>query len=47
MCSSCFSITRISAGESERSFATKVAIDAGPTWSAGLTTFSPCKIENP
>ena len=46
-CSSCFSITRISVGDSERSFGTKVAIEAGPTSSAGLATFSPCRIANP
>jgi len=39
--------TRISEGESERSFGTKVAIDEGPTSSAGLATFSPCRIANP
>ena len=35
---------RISDGDSDRSFGTKVAIDAGPTSSAGLATFSPCRM---
>ncbi len=46
-CSSCLSMMRISVGESERSFGTKVAIEAGPTSSAGLATFSPCRIAKP
>lgn len=45
--SSCLSITRISVGDSDRSLGTNVAIEAGPTSSAGLATFSPCKIANP
>ena len=35
-CSSCLSMILISVGESDRSFGTKVAIDAGPTSSAGI-----------
>jgi hypothetical protein len=45
--SSCLSMILISVGESDRSFGTKVAIEAGPTSSAGLATFSPCRIANP
>jgi hypothetical protein len=37
----------ISVGESDRSFGTKVAIEDGPTSSAGLATFSPCRIAKP
>ncbi len=36
-------ICRISVGESALSFGTKVAMDAAPTSSAGLGTFSPCR----
>lgn len=39
--------TRISEGERDRSFGVTVAIDVGPTSSAGLAIFSPCKIANP
>jgi hypothetical protein len=46
-CSSWSNAVRISVGDSERSFGTKVAIDAGPTSSAGLATFSPCRIAKP
>jgi len=45
--SSCLSMILISVGESERSFGTNVAIDAGPTSSAGFGTFSPCRIAKP
>lgn len=45
--SSCLSMIRISVGDSERSLGAKVAIDAGPTSSAGFTTFSPCRMANP
>ena len=45
--SSSLSMILISVGESDRSFGTKVAIEAGPTSSAGLATFSPCRIAKP
>ncbi len=35
---------RISVGESARSLGVKVAIEAGPTLSAGFATFSPCRM---
>jgi hypothetical protein len=41
------SMMRISVGESERSLGMKWAIDEGPTSSAGLATFSPCRIAKP
>jgi len=37
----------ISVGDSDRSFGTNVAIEAGPTSSAGLETFSPRRIAKP
>jgi hypothetical protein len=41
------SMILISVGESDRSFGAKVAIEDGPTSSAGFATFSPCKIAKP
>jgi hypothetical protein len=37
----------ISVGESDRFFGAKVAMEDGPTSSAGLVTFSLCKIAKP
>lgn len=45
--SSSLSMILISIGESDRSFGTKVAIEDGLTSSAGLATFSPCRIAKP
>ena len=47
MCSSWRNATRISEGVSDRSRIVKVAIDAGPTSSAGLAIFSPCSLAKP
>mgnify|MGYP000202978960 CR=1 FL=1 len=41
------SLTRISDGDSARSLATKVAIDEGPTSSAGFGDLSPCSAAKP
>jgi hypothetical protein len=38
-------MTRISDGDRARSLATKVAIDEGPTSSAGFGAFSPCSAD--
>lgn len=46
-CSSCLSMVRISVGESARSLGMNVAMEAGPTSSAGLATFSPWRMAKP
>jgi hypothetical protein len=46
-CSSCLSMMRISVGDRDRSFGTKLAIDAGPTSSAGFLTRSPWRMAKP